>query len=409
MHRSKLWTRTGGVIVAAAVVIAIVAAQSASTQQHSGQQHSGQQHSGQVATAAQTAAAADETCATGAAPTAKLPALDRQQLAGQRIIYSYSGHNPPASLLWLISHGDAAGVIFFGANISSEAQIRGVIKRLDQANAAKTNPVRRPLLLMTDQEGGEVRRLPGAPSLSEKQIGESAHPGTAATAAGKGAGQNLRGVGMNVNLAPVLDVYRKPGNFIDEFGRSYSSNPSIVAALGPDFIKAQQKLKVAATAKHFPGLGKASRSQDTDIRPVTLNLTLHSIRTIDEKPYTTAIAAGVKLVMVSWAVYPVLDKNRPAGLSSTIVGGELRDRLAFKGVTVTDALEAGALHAFGSIPNRAVLAAGAGMDLLLCAAQQVGEGSQARDALAHAYGGKLGKAAFTAAAGRIFALRGSLG
>ncbi len=241
------------------------------------------------------------------------------QLAGQRVIYSYGGLTPPAALLQLIRHGEAAGVIFFGQNISSRAQIASVIARLDRANASSLNPVREPLLLMTDQEGGVVRRLPGAPSLSEKQIGQSAHPGAAATAAGTGAGRNLRGVGMNVNLAPVLDVYRAAGNFIDQFGRSYSSNPRVVSALGADFIRAQQATRVAATSKHFPGLGAAARSQNTDQRPVTLNVSLHALRTIDEAPYPAAIAAGVRLIMVSWAVYPALDRHRPACRASSSV------------------------------------------------------------------------------------------
>src|SRR5579863_115088 len=97
--------------------------------------------------------------------------LSPQQLAGQRVIYSYSGLNPPASLISLIENGEAAGVIFFGQNIASRTQIAGVIKRLQHADDSPRNPVRAPLLLMTDQEGGEVRRLPGQPVRSEKQIG----------------------------------------------------------------------------------------------------------------------------------------------------------------------------------------------------------------------------------------------
>ena len=84
-----------------------------------------------------------------------LPALTAKQMAGQRVIYSYKGLTPPASLLSLISHGEAAGVIFFGDNISSDAQIRAVIATLEHANASPQNPVRAPLLLMTDQEGGQ--------------------------------------------------------------------------------------------------------------------------------------------------------------------------------------------------------------------------------------------------------------
>ena len=338
------------------------------------------------------------------------PALSPAQMAGQRVIYSYRGLTPPARLLSWIRHGEAGGVIFFGSNISGEAQIATVISELDQANASPLNPLRGlPLLLMTDQEGGEVRRLPGAPLLSEKQIGESADPAAAAAAAGTGAGRNLASVGMNVNLAPVLDVYAAAGDFDDQYGRSYSMDPDSVSGLGADFITAQQATGVAATAKHFPGLGAATAAQNTDVRPVTLNVSLPDLRTIDEYPYQAAIAAGVKLIMVSWAVYPALDPGRPAGLSPVIVGGELRQRLGFTGVTITDALEAGALQPFGTTQNRAVLAAAAGMDLLLCSDLNASQGEQARTALRDGYrNGTLGHAAFNAALQRIIALRSGL-
>ncbi len=344
------------------------------------------------------------------APAAAAPSLSAQQLAGQRVIYSYPGLTPPASLISLIKHGEAAGVIFFGPNISSAAQIAGVIKKLKQANASPLNPVRAPLLLMTDQEGGQVRRLPGRPFLSEKQIGANRLPKakTLATEAGQGAAASLRGVGMNVNLAPVLDVYRTAGNFDDQFGRSYSKNPSVVAALGSNMIKAQQAGKVAATAKHFPGLGAAARNQNTDTRPVTLNLSLARIRSTDEVPFHAAIQAGVKLVMVSWAAYPSVGA-RPAGLSPNVVQGELRNHLKFTGVTITDALEAGALRPYGSTGNRARFAALAGMDLLLCSAQHVAQGQQARGELVTDYRtGTLNGAAFRASVNRVIALRQSL-
>jgi len=347
--------------------------------------------------------------AGGQAVTA-LPELSLAQMAGQRVIYSYTGLTPPASLLSSIRNGEVGGVIFFSQNISSQGQIASVIAELDQANASPQNPLRSsPLLLMTDQEGGLIRRLPGPPVLSEKQIGESADPAAQATAAGTGAGQNLAGADLNVNLAPVLDVYRTPGNFDDQFQRSYSMNPQTVAGLGADFITAQQADGVAATAKHFPGLGTATSAQNTDQRPVTLTVPLTALRTIDEYPYQAAIAAGVKLVLVSWAIYPALDPARPAGLSPTIVGGELRQRLRFTGVTITDALEAGALQPFGTIGQRATLAAQAGMDLILCSAQQATEGAQAKSALENGYqDGTLGHAAFQAALQRVLALKSSL-
>ena len=341
---------------------------------------------------------------------AVLPGLSAQQLAGQRVIYSYGGLTPPSSLISLIRHGEAAGVIFFGQNISSVAQISGVIRQLNRANASSLNPVRAPLLLMTDQEGGQVRRLPGRPYLSEKQIGANplAKAKVLATQAGQGAAASLRGVGMNVNLAPVLDVYRHGGNFDDEFGRSYSKNPTVVSDLGANMIRAEQAGGVPATAKHFPGLGTATARQNTDIRPVTLNPPLATIRRTDEPPFQAAINAGVKLIMLSWATYPAIGA-RPAGLSPNVVQGELRNRLKFTGVTITDALEAGALRSYGSTQNRAHFAAQAGMDLLLCSAQNVTQGEQASAELAAAYrNGTLAAPAFLASVSRVVALRQSV-
>jgi beta-N-acetylhexosaminidase len=344
------------------------------------------------------------------AESGELAKLSIQQQAGQRVVYSYSGLNPPARLLYLIRHGEVGGVIFFGENISSEPQIAKVISELNAANAAKSNPARGyPLMLMTDQEGGEVRRLPGAPVMSEKQIGESAHPAAEAKKAGKGAAKNLLGVGMNINLAPVLDVYRKPGDFDDQYQRSYSMNPHVVSSAGAAFISAQQAGHVAATAKHFPGLGTASAQQNTDERPVTLQVKLATLRKVDEYPYKAAIKAGVKLVMVSWAVYPALDKSRPAGLSAKVVQGELEKRLGFTGVTITDSLGAGALEHYGTTGNRAQLAAQAGMDIILCSSQTASQGVACMNGLASGYRkGVLPKSQFEASVAEVLQLRSGL-
>lgn len=347
-----------------------------------------------------------------AGPTAAPAALTRlspAQLAGQRVIYSYTGVKPPARLITLISRGEAAGVIFFTSNVGGPSQLAAEVRELDQAAASPQDPVHLPLLLMTDQEGGLVRRLPGAPELSAQQIGDSADPASAATQAGRGAALTLRSNGLNVNLAPVLDVYRQPGNFISHLGRSFSSNPATVATLGTDYATAEQRGGVAATAKHFPGLGAAALPQDTDLQPVTLRLPASVIRSVDELPYWSAIAAHVKLIMLSWAVYPALDPVYPAGMSATIAVGELRRRLGFTGVTVTDALEAGALRRFGPIAHRATLAARAGIDLLLCSQRNVSEGERALNSLESGYlHGTLNHAAFMAADDRIMALRATL-
>jgi len=347
-----------------------------------------------------------------AAQSSVLSKLSARQLAGQRVIYSYTGYTVPTSLISQISHGQAAGVIFFKGNYQDRSQFTAVVKELEKANASADNPVHYPLLLMTDQEGGEVRRLPGQPVLSEKQIGQIkplSAAGAAARTAGSGAAANLRSYGLNVNLAPVLDVYRKPGDFDDQYGRSYSMNAHVVSALGAAFIGAQQSGHVAATAKHFPGLGAATADQNTDNEPVTINLSKSTLQSRDEYPYRQAILAGVKLVMVSWAIYPAFDRKLPAGLSSTIVQGQLRKRLGFTGVTITDSIGAGALNPFGSTQNRAVMAAQAGMELILAASQYPNQGVLCVDGLETGYQhGTLGKKAFVAAVAQILALRQSL-
>jgi beta-N-acetylhexosaminidase len=139
-------------------------------------------------------------------------------------------------------------------------------------------------------------------------------------------------------------------------------------------------------------------------------VTLDQLRNIDEAPYPAAIAAGVKLIMLSWAVYPALDAHLPAGRSPTIIGGELRGRLGFTGVTITDALEAGALVHYGNTQQRAVGAAAAGMDLILCSARDVSQGQTAASGLATALtSGQLDPAQFNAALARVNALRAGLG
>jgi len=343
--------------------------------------------------------------ATIGLPPSAAAQLTLKQQAGQRVIYSYPGLTPPPELLQDIRNGEVAGVIFFKDNITGTDQIHSVINQLTTAN--EQSPVKAPLLMMTDQEGGLVRRLPGAPTMSAKQVGQAANPIAAAEESGTTAGENLRSAGMNVNLAPVLDVYRKPGDFLDQAQRSYSQDPLTVKNLGRGFVTAQQRITgVAATGKHFPGLGSAATQQNTDQGPVTLNVPLSTLRTVDEQPYT----AGAKLIMLSWAIYPALDASLPAGLSPTVIQNELRERIGYTGVTISDAIEAGALQSYGTTGQRVTSAAKAGIDLLLCSARNVQQGQDAVTALANGLGnGQLDRATFTSASQRVTALRVSVG
>ncbi|MQA76061.1 MAG: beta-N-acetylhexosaminidase [Solirubrobacterales bacterium] len=355
-------------------------------------------------------AAAPERIDRSPSVVERLPA---RKLAGQRVIYSYRGLKPPGRLLRKIRRGEAAGVIFFGANIRSKAQIHRVTRHLQRARRdARPRALRRlPLLLMTDQEGGVVRRLHGAPRRSQLEIARADRSGRLAKRAGRGAGRNLAGVGMNVNLAPVLGVLRPPadGSFLGQFGRTYGPNPRKVRRLAAKFIEAQQGQGVAATSKHFPGLGAADKEQNTDEVPVTLDLSRRTLRTVDELPYPRAIAAGTRLVMISNARYPALDRDRPATLSRPIIEGELRGRLGFRGVTITDALGAGALRDFGGTASRSRLSAAAGADLLLYAAQDVSEGIAGHHALTQALRkNRLDRSRFERSAARVLKLRREL-
>jgi len=431
VRAERLWRKAGGAAAtaaAAAAVLTVAGCSSGPAPGHVG--HPGTNSPPAESPQAASPAASQQSAAAAAAQALQGPAavatpaqlaalraqqheiaqLSPAQQAGQRVIYSYNGLSAPPGLLSDIRHGLVGGVIFFGFNISSEAQISGVIAQMIAANDSPTNPARGyPLLLMTDQEGGLVRRLPGPPLESEAQIGAGANPAAAAAAAGTSAAQNLRGVGMNVNLAPVLDVYRQAGDFDDQYQRSYSMNPQIVAEAGASFITAQQAGGVAATAKHFPGLGAAGASQDTDNEPVTIGLAAATLRTVDEAPYQAAIQAGVKLVMVDWASYPSLGTSLPAALAPAIVQGQLEQGLGFEGVTITDALGAGALQAYGDLQNRTLLAARAGMDALLCTAEKPLPGWKCAAGLQDGYSdGALPKTAFEAQLAQLLQLRASL-
>ena len=409
---NQLWFRCSGAAVAAVAVAALMTALVGGSAQAGPAAGTAGTSGRRLALSAEVSNAAVARAADQPPEIAVASAMSPRQLAGQRVIYAYSGLTPPARLLSLIRQGDAGGVIFFAANFQSRSQFTAAVGQLEAANQAATNPARDyPLLLMTDQEGGSVRRLPGAPVDSEQWIGSrGTAPGRAyqARQAGSGAAASLLSYGLNVNLAPVLDVYRAPGDFDDQFQRSYSMSPQVVSTVGADFIRAQQRAGVAATAKHFPGLGAATASQDTDLGPVTVRVSKATLQSDDEYPYQAAIGAHVDLVMVSWAVYPRLGSNFPAGLSPTIVQGQLRTRLGFQGVTITDAIGAGALTAYGSTQTRALMAAKAGMQLIL-ASDSVSQGADCMSALAAAFReGKLSGTAFRATVVQILTLRSSL-
>src|SRR6202012_429708 len=180
-----------------------------------------------------------------------------------------------------------------------------------------------PLLVMTDQEGGQVKRVDGAPEASAATMG--AEGPSFSRREGRETAANLKSLGVNVDLAPVLDVGR-PGGVIADTERSFGETPGAVASTAVPFAQGLEEGGVAATAKHFPGLGTAS--ENTDFEGQRLGLSKAELRAADEGPSAAFIAPGGKLVMLSTATYPAFS-DRPAAFTRRIATGELRDRLGF--------------------------------------------------------------------------------
>jgi beta-N-acetylhexosaminidase len=322
--------------------------------------------------------------------------LSLRQLAGERIVTGLGGTSISPALRAAISEGKVAGVVLFAANFPSRAAGRRLIARLQ--GIPRPAKLRDPLLIMVDQEGGEVKRLGGAPTASAREMGARG----AAFSAGQGrrTAANLRDVGVNVDLAPVLDVER-PGGVIAGTERSFGPSAARVSATEIPFAKALQAGAVAATGKHFPGFGAAR--ENTDFSVERIDLSKQELRAVDEKPYAAFTAAGGKLVMLSTAVYPAFSE-RPAAFTRSIATGELRNRLGFDGVSITDSLETPAVEHFGGAGKAALAGARAGADLLLFA--RLGPAQAAWRALvAKLRAGGLDRDEFEAAAARVLELR----
>jgi beta-N-acetylhexosaminidase len=302
------------------------------------------------------ACGAEDESAPAPAPD-PLAGVRDEQLAGQRLMVRMESR-ATSELMKAARRGLIGGVILFPPAGADPEEIGAVVERLQRAAAEGGNP---PLLVATDQEGGEVRRFRDAPpDLSPSELGDRSDAAQA-EAEGAATGSFLARVGVNVDLAPVLDVPAK-GSFIAS--RSFSDEPAEVSELGVAFAEGLSGGGVAATAKHFPGLGLAT--VNTDVAPSTIDASRAQLRSGME-PFEAAVAAGIGLVMVSNATYPALDPEAPAVVSQRIVGGELRGRLGFGGVVVTDDLEAPAISATMPASEAAVEAARAGADVLLFA------------------------------------------
>ncbi len=326
-------------------------------------------------------------------------ALSVPQLAGERILTGLNGTAVPKALETAVRKGRIAGVVLFADNFPSGAAGRQLIARLQ--GIRRPPGLRDPLLIMVDQEGGLVKRIGGAPSASAAAMG--ARGAAFSREQGRRTAANLRQLGVNVDLAPVLDVAR-PGGTIAETERGFGATAEQVTDTAIPFAEGLQSGGVAATAKHFPGMGAAA--ENTDFAGQQIDLSASALRRVDEAPYRAFVAAGVDLAMLSTAIYPALAPE-PAAFSRRIATGELRDRIGFEGVSITDALDTVAVRSFGGTVKVTVAASRAGSDLLLFTELAPAERAW-RVLVAKLRAGRLDRGEFEAAAQRVLDLRREL-
>ena len=264
---------------------------------------------------------------------------------GQLIVSSFDGTRLPAWLRRRLRARETAGVILFGNNVASRQALRRLDRTMQRAGHGG-------LLVMTDQEGGPLRGLAFAgPVAAQPDQGSAAQIGSAA----RSAARQLERAGVNVALAPVADL--PTGATMRP--RAFASPVS--ARVGAS-VRGWRRGGVAATAKHFPGLGSAGGNTDRGL--VTIGLSRRALER-DLSPFRAAIRARVPLVMASHALYPAYDRRRIASQSSAILTQLLRQRLGYDGVIVTDSIEAQSVVQRSSVAAAAERSVAAGADIVL--------------------------------------------
>jgi beta-N-acetylhexosaminidase len=317
-------------------------------------------------------------------------------LADAILIPPFPGTTPPPWILRALEQG-LAGVTLFGPNVVGDTAALSAALR----SAAAVEPV-----IAIDEEGGDVTRVAYAQG--------SPYPGNAALGVVDDAaltrdvyaaiGGDLARLGINLNLAPCADVL-VPGGSAVVGTRSFGSDPDLVARHVTAAVAGLQGVGVAACAKHFPGHG--STASDSHLALATVTGTMADLRARDLPPFAAAIAGGTMAVMPGHLRVPELTGELPATLSSAAVSGLLRGELGFDGAVICDALEMKAASGVFGIPEAAVLAVRAGVDLL-CLGRDTDEAmyQAVRTALTDAVAsGRLTGDRLAEAADRVAALR----
>ena len=272
----------------------------------------------------------------------------------------------------------AQSLVMFRRNIVSSEQFVRLIHQLEEA-------LERRLLILIDHEGGRIMRFPeGVTHFPDAMTQGRVQDEKAAERQGAIEAEELRRLGVHVNLAPCVDVIVEGANPVIG-DRSYGSDPLRVGTLAAARIRGLQSNGVGACAKHFPGLGAVPKDPHRVLPTIWLDW--KTMERTHLPPFRAAIAAGVSSVMSSHVCYPMLGEppEFPATFSSRLIRRLLREQMEFPGVMMTDALEMGALRAFGKIGEAAVRATEAGHDLLLICSEDLSQASEVFSALKRAY------------------------
>lgn len=317
------------------------------------------------------------------------------RMLGQMIVARFAGSRPSPFFLARVRSGQIGGVILFADNLAGGlAATRTLTRELQREARNGGNP---PLLIMTDQEGGSVRRLLGPPNLAASGMTSD----SAALREGRATGKLLRSVGVNLDLAPVADVEHAPGSFLGT--RSFGNDPKLVAGRACAFAQGLASQGVGYTLKHFPGLGRAT--SDTDAGPVSINPSASALRD-DYSAYLICGAKPLAVIMVSSAVYPSLSGPLPAVMSPITYRRELR--IAHRGPagpTISDDLQASGLAGQASPARQAIRA---GLDLAMYAQTEQASSDAYSALLADVHAGTIKVQRIREAAQTISTLKHSL-
>ena len=323
-----------------------------------------------------------------------------QEDIGSVLVVSWRGAAISPNLLPLLDDGRVGGVLLFASNFSGPAGLKALSDSLQAL--ASSACLDHPILVMLDQEGGQVNRVHAdfaPPSELVMGAGGAEHVRTVERASAVG----LHQLGVGLNLAPVADVRTNPRDQVIG-DRSFGSNPAMVPPLVGAAVQGLHEGGVGATLKHFPGLGGAAG--DPHVAIPTDPESEAQWERVQMPAFAAGIAAGADAVMTTAVYVPGLGAGSTPAMFSAPVVGRLRTQLGFGGVIVSDSVSIGGIGARYSLPEATVLALAAGNDLVL-----LGNGDPAYEVEAvaavrsAALSGRLDRAALHESALRVNRLR----